>query len=139
ECWTHGRALLGSCTTTGSINFIVTLAKLRSPGMSLDRMPLAVWNILVTAIAMIFAIPSLAVAAGLLELDRVASTRFFDPAAGGSPLLWQHLFWIFGHPDVYIIFMPAVGMVSSIVPVFARRPIVGYMALAVASVTTIVI
>ena len=139
DFWTLGLVFLGISTTAGAINFIVTIAKLRAPGMSIDRMPLFVWNILVTAIAMLFAIPSLTVAAALLELDRVAGTRFFDPAAGGSPLLWQHLFWIFGHPDVYIIFMPAVGMVSSIVPVFARRPIVGYTALAVSSVTTIVI
>src|SRR5207237_9754680 len=125
--------------TDGAHSFIFMISTLRAPVMPRRRMPLLVSNILVTAIAMLFAIPSLTVAAALLELDPVAVTRFFDPAAGGSPLLWQHLFWIFGHPDVYIIFMPAVGMVSWIVPVFARRPIVGYMALAVSSVTTIVI
>jgi cytochrome c oxidase subunit I+III len=139
DYWALGLIFLGIATTAGGINFIVTIAKLRAPGMSVDRMPLFVWNILVTAVAMVFAIPSLTVAAALLELDRYIGTRFYDPAAGGNPLLWQHLFWIFGHPDVYIIFMPAVGMVSSIVPVFVRRPIVGYPALVLASVLTIVI
>ncbi|HEV8228936.1 MAG TPA: cytochrome c oxidase subunit I [Candidatus Limnocylindria bacterium] len=139
DFWTLGLVFLGIATTAGAINFIVTIAKLRAPGMSIDRMPLFVWNILVTAIAMLFAIPSLTVAAALLELDRYIGTHFYDGAAGGDPLLWQHLFWIFGHPDVYIIFMPAVGMVSSIVPVFARRTMVGYTALVVASIATIVI
>ena len=108
DFWSLGLIFLGIATTAGGINFIVTIAKLRAPGMSVDRMPLFVWNILVTAIAMVFAIPSLTVGAALLELDRYIGTHFFDPASGGNPLLWQHLFWIFGHPDVYIIFMPAV-------------------------------
>ena len=139
DFWSLGLIFLGIATTVGGINFIVTIAKLRAPGMSVDRMPLFVWNILVTAIAMVFAIPSLTVAAALLELDRYIGTHFYDPAGGGNPLLWQHLFWIFGHPDVYIIFMPAAGMVSSILPVFVRRPIVGYPALVLASVLTIAI
>ena len=124
DFWALGLIFLGISTTAGAINFIVTIFKLRAPGMSLNRMPLFVWAILVTSFAIIFAIPPLTAANFLLELHRSFGSHFFDAAAGGNPLLWQHLFWVFGHPDVYIIFLPAVGIVSTILPVLSRRPIV---------------
>lgn len=134
-----GIFLLGIGTTAGAINFIVSIFKMRAPGMSLNRIPLFIWAILATSFAVVFAYPPLNVANLLLELDRKAGTHFFDPAAGGEPLLWQHLFWFFGHPDVYIIFLPAVGMVSSLVPTFARSRIVGYTFLALSTISIAVI
>jgi cytochrome c oxidase subunit I+III len=139
DYYTLGLVFLGLSTTVGSINFIVTIFKLRAPGMSISRMPLFVWAILATSFAVIFALPSLTTANVLLELDRRFGFHFFDPSAGGDVVLWQHLFWIFGHPDVYIIFLPAVGIVSAIVPVFSRRPIVGYVFLALATVATAIV
>jgi heme/copper-type cytochrome/quinol oxidase subunit 1 len=136
DFWTLGLIFLGISTTAGAVNFIVTIFALRAPGMSLNRMPLFVWTMLATAFAILFALPALTLDAALLFLDREFGARFFDPAANGSPLLWQHLFWVFGHPDVYIMFLPAVGIVSSIVPVFSRRPIVAYAWLALAAVAT---
>ena len=100
------------------------MARLRAPGMSLNRMPLFCWAVLATSLSIVFALPALTADCLLLELQRKWGFHFFDAAHGGDPLLWQHLFWIFGHPDVYIIFLPAVGIVSSIVPVFSQRPIV---------------
>ncbi len=109
-----------------SVVIITTVFKMRAPGMSLNRMPLFVWAEMITAFIVCFAMPAVMVGSTMLILDRLVSTHFFNQAEGGHPLLWQHLFWFFGHPEVYIIFIPATGMVSSIVPVFARRPIVGY-------------
>jgi len=131
-----GLLFLGISTTVGGVNFIVTILKLRAPGMSINRMPIFCWAILATSISIVFAIPSLSVAAGMLELQRSWGFHFFDTAGGGDPLLWQHLFWIFGHPDVYIIFLPAVGIVSSIVPVFSRRSLVAYDWVALATMAT---
>ncbi|HJU48269.1 MAG TPA: cytochrome c oxidase subunit I [Gaiellaceae bacterium] len=131
-----GLVFLGVSTTAGAINFIVTMLKLRAPGMSINRMPLFCWAVLATSFSIVFAIPSLTAAAGLLELQREFGFHFFDTGAGGDPLLWQHLFWIFGHPDVYIIFLPAVGIVSAIVPVFARRTMVAYTWVALATMAT---
>jgi cytochrome c oxidase subunit 1/cytochrome c oxidase subunit I+III len=131
-----GLILLGVSTTAGAVNFLVTTAKLRAPGMSVSRIPLFCWAMVATSLAVIFAIPSLTVACFLLELERKYGFHFFDVAAGGQPLLWQHLFWIFGHPDVYIIFLPAVGIVSSIVPPFARRPMVARTWVALATLAT---
>jgi cytochrome c oxidase subunit 1/cytochrome c oxidase subunit I+III len=102
-------------------------------------MPLYVWAILATSMALVFALPALSLANVMLELDRKFGMHFFDAGGGGDPLLWQHLFWIFGHPDVYIILLPAVGIVSSIVPVFTRRPIVGYVYVALATVVTFIL
>src|SRR6266536_1550425 len=136
DYYTLGLAFLGLSTTVGSVNFIVTIFKLRAPGMSIARMPLYVWAILATSFAVVFALPSLTVANVMLELDRKAGFNFFNVAKGGDVILWQHLFWIFGHPDVYIIFLPAVGIVSTVVPVFSRRRIVGYTVLALATMTT---
>jgi cytochrome c oxidase subunit 1/cytochrome c oxidase subunit I+III len=128
-----GLIFLGISTTAGAINFIVTIAKLRAPGMSINRIPLFCWAVLGTSFAIVFAIPALTAASGLLELDRLFGFRIFDLSGGGNPVLWQHLFWIFGHPDVYIIFLPAVGIVSTIVPTFARRPMVAYTWMALAT------
>lgn len=121
-----GLILLGVSTTAGAINFIVTIFKLRAPGMSINRMPVFVWGELAMALAIVFAQPSLTAALVLLELQRKFGFHFFDVAGGGEPELWQHLFWIFGHPWVYIIILPAFGIVSMTIPVFSRRPIVGY-------------
>ena len=123
-------------TTAGAINFIATILRLRAPGMSIDRMPLFLWSTMTTSFVIVLALPALTVALVFLELERLWGLHFFDPAGGGEPLLWQHLFWIFGHPWVYIIFLPATGMISMIVPVFSRRPIVGYRWIALATVLT---
>jgi cytochrome c oxidase subunit I+III len=119
-----GLLFLTVSSTVGATNFIVTIFKLRAPGMSLNRMPLFCWAILATAFSLIFALPALSAANIFLELERKLGLRFFDTSGGGDPLLWQHLFWIFGHPDVYIIVLPALGIVSQVIPTFARRPIV---------------
>lgn len=118
------------------VEIVATVLKFRAPGMSLGRLPLFAWAWLVTGVMIIFAFATLFGATVLLELDRAAQTCFFRPRCGGTPLLWQHLFWFFGHPDVYIMFIPATGMVSMIVPTFARRPIAGYTVIAVAIVVT---
>ena len=119
-----------------AVEIVVTVLKQRAPGMSLDRIPLFVWSMLVTAFLIILAMPSIMVASTALILDRLVGTHFFNPAEGGDVLLWQHLFWFFGHPEVYIIFIPAVGMVSTIVVSFSRRPPFGYLALVLALLTT---
>jgi cytochrome c oxidase subunit I+III len=131
-----GLILLGVSTTVGSANFIVTLFKTRAPGMSLNRLPIIVWGTVTASFANLFALPSLTVALIFLYLDRRFGTHFYDASAGGHPLLWQHLFWIFGHPWVYVIVLPAMGMVSDIIPTFARRPLVGYTFVALATVAT---
>jgi len=128
--------LLAISTTVGSINFITTLFKTRAPGMSLNRMPIIVWGTLTASIANIFALPALSAAAAMLYLDRRIGTHFYDPSAGGHPLLWQHLFWMFGHPWVYVIVLPAMGIVSDALPTFCRRPLVGYTFVAMATVMT---
>ena len=120
----------------GSINFVTTLFKTRAPGMSLNRLPIIVWGTLTASVANSVALPALSAAAIMLFLDRRYGTHFFDAAAGGHPLLWQHLFWMFGHPWVYIIVLPAMGIVSDALPTFCRRPLVGYTFVALATVTT---
>ncbi|WP_214474971.1 cytochrome c oxidase subunit I [Mesorhizobium sp. dw_380] len=110
-----------------AVEIIATVFKQRAPGMSLDRIPLYVWSVLVTAFVILFAMPAVMVSSTMLILDRLVGTKFFDPTAGGDALLWQHLFWFFGHPEVYIIFIPATGFVSAILPTFVRRPVFGYL------------
>jgi cytochrome c oxidase subunit I len=117
-----------------AVELVVTIFKMRAPGMSLDRMPIFVWSMLVQSFMVVFAMPAVMVASTLLLLDRTLGTHFFNPAEGGDPLLWQHLFWFFGHPEVYIIFLPALGMVSTVLAVAARRPVVGYVAIVLAQV-----
>lgn len=119
-----------------AIEIVVTVFKQRAPGMTLDRVPLFVWSMLVTAFLIIMAMPAIMVASTSLILDRLVGTHFFNPAQGGDVLLWQHLFWFFGHPEVYIIFLPAVGMVSTIVATFARRPVFGYLPMVIALIST---
>jgi cytochrome c oxidase subunit 1/cytochrome c oxidase subunit I+III len=131
--------LLGISTTVGAINFVVTFLRMRCPGMSVDRVPIMIWGTLTASAANIFAIPAVSLAFFLLWMDRNAGTHFFDTVAGGSALLWQHLFWMFGHPWVYAIVLPAMGMVSDGLPVFCRRPLVGYSVVALATVATMVL
>jgi cytochrome c oxidase subunit I+III len=109
-----------------AVELVVTILRQRAPGMALHRMPVFVWSSLVTAVMIIFAMPPLIVTSMFLGLDRFAGTHFFHPVLGGEPLLWQHLFWFFGHPDVYIIFVPALGIISAIIPAAVRRPLAGY-------------
>jgi cytochrome c oxidase subunit 1 len=134
DFWALAILLLGLATTTGSLNFIVTILQLRAPGMTFGRLPVFVWTILVTSFLAVFALPSLTTAGGLLLLDRQVGTHFFNVAQGGSALLWQHLFWFFGHPEVYILILPAMGMISEIIPVFSRQPIFGYKAIVLSAI-----
>jgi cytochrome c oxidase subunit I+III len=119
-----------------AVNMVATILKHRAPGMSLDRLPLFVWSMLVTSFMVIFAMPAVMVASMALASDRLIGTHFFNAAEGGDALLWQHLFWFFGHPEVYIIFLPALGMVSTVIAAFARRPVVGYLPMVLSLVTT---
>ena len=123
-------------TTAGSINFLVTIFRLRAPGMALHRMPLMLYSTTTASMLSVLALPALTTACLFLELDRSWGTRFFDVSRGGDVLLWQQMFWFFGHPWVYIIFLPATGMVSMLLPVFCRRTIVGYPYVAAATVLT---
>jgi cytochrome c oxidase subunit I+III len=135
DFWGLGIVFVGLSTTVGSVNFIVTIFKMRCPGMTLNRMPIYVWSMLVFSFMAIFAVPAVTLATGLLELDRLFGTSFFVPSLGGSVLLYQHLFWFWGHPEVYILFVPATGMISQIIPVFSRRPLSGYPWVVAALVT----
>ncbi len=126
DFWVFGLQILGIASLTGAINLIVTVINMRAPGMSLMRMPIFVWMSLVAQFLLLFAIPVITVALFLLGFDRLFATNFFNVAAGSDPLLWQHLFWMFGHPEVYILILPAMGIVSEILPVFSRKPLFGY-------------
>jgi cytochrome c oxidase subunit I len=131
-----GLTFLSVSTTVGAVNFIVTLFKTRAPGLSVNRLPIFVWGTLTTSFAILFAAPALTAACVLLYFDRRFGTHFYDPALGGSSLLWQHLFWSFGHPWVYIVVLPVMGIVSDLIPTFCRRPLVGYTLVALATVST---
>ncbi|MRG96632.1 cytochrome c oxidase subunit I [Polyangium spumosum] len=126
DMWVTMITFLEVSALVAAVELIVTIFKMRAPGMSLSRMPVFVWAILLTAFMIVFAMPTLVLASLLLALDRFAGAHFFNVAARGDPLLWQHLFWFFGHPDVYIMLLPALGIVSTIVPTAARRPLAGY-------------
>ena len=134
-----GIILLGISSTGGAINFIVTILKMRAPGMSLNRVPIFVWGELAMAISIVFALPTLTLAVTMLELDRKFGFHFFQPGGGGDPVLWQHLFWFFGHPEVYIVVLPAFGIASAIIPTMARRPMVGYTYIVLAEMATALI
>jgi cytochrome c oxidase subunit I+III len=126
DFWGLGVIFVGISSTAGAVNFIVTTFKMRAPGMTLNRMPMFVWALLGMAFMIVFAFPAVTLSASMLEADRLFHTAFFLPSLGGNVLLYQHLFWFWGHPEVYILFLPATGMISMIIPVFSRRPLAGY-------------
>ena len=126
DFWIIGLQILGIASLAGAFNFIVTIFNMRAPGMSLFRMPVFVWMTLITSFLLILAMPIITVALFQLFFDRAFDANFFNVAAGGSPLLWQHMFWLFGHPEVYILVLPAMGIVSEVLPTFSRKPLFGY-------------
>lgn len=126
DLWVFGLQILGIGSVIASINFIVTILNMRAPGMTLMRMPVFAWTTLVTSFLIIMAFPAITVALGLVMFDRLYGTNFFEVAGGGDVIYYQHLFWIFGHPEVYIVILPAMGMISEILPTFSRKPLFGY-------------
>jgi cytochrome c oxidase subunit 1/cytochrome c oxidase subunit I+III len=134
-----GLIFLGVSTTVGAANFVVSLLRTRAPGMSINRMPILVWGTLTASVGNLLAVPAVSLACVLLFLDRQFGTHFFDVEQHGQPLLWQHLFWMFGHPWVYAIVLPALGIVSDALPTFCRRPLVGYTPVALATVATMIV
>ncbi len=128
-----GLVVLGFSSIFGAINFLVTIFKMRAPGMGLLRMPMFCWTSLVTSILLLFSLPVVAAGLIMIFIDRNYGGGFFDPAMGGSPVLWQHIFWFFGHPEVYILILPAFGVISEIIPVFSRKPLFGYKAFVLAT------
>ena len=134
DYWLIALLVLGIGSVSSAINLIVTIIMCRAPGMSLQRVPLFVWMMFITSILIILAIPALNSALVLLLIDRTLGSAFFDASRGGNSLLWQHYFWIFGHPEVYILALPAFGMISEVIPVFSRKPIYGYEFVAASTV-----
>ena len=126
DFWALGLQIAGIASLTGAINLIITVLNMRAPGMSLMKMPIFTWMITVVQFLLLFAVPVITVALFLLSFQRNFGARFFDVAAGADPLLWQHLFWIFGHPEVYILILPSFGIISEVLPVFSRKPLFGY-------------
>src|SRR5688500_13188071 len=126
DFWVLGLQILGVSSLAAAFNFITTIINMRAPGMNLMRMPMFTWNAFVVQFLLILAFPVITVALVFLQFDRFFGTNFYTIAAGADPLLWQHLFWIFGHPEVYILILPAFGLVSEIIPTFSRKPILDY-------------
>src|SRR6187551_1352301 len=133
DLWILGIHLTGVASILGSINFIVTIHNMRAPGMTWMRIPLFTWAIEAYSVLLILVLPTIAAAATLLLLDRQTGTSFYAPENGG-PILWQHMFWFFGHPEVYIMVLPAMGIISEVIPVFSRKPIFGYKAVAFSTI-----
>jgi cytochrome c oxidase subunit 1 len=134
DAWIYLIHLTGLSSLLGAINFYATIANMRARGMSWGRLPLFVWSILTYSVLLIFALPVIAAGVTMLLTERHFGTHFFDPAQGGSVLLWEHLFWFFGHPEVYIMVLPGFGIISEIFPVFSRKPIFGYKAIAASTI-----
>ncbi len=128
DLWIVALVLIGASSILSSINFLATIFKLRAPGMTLLRMPIFVWTILTTNLLIMLATPVFTAGVVMLFIDRNYGGSFFDPASGGNPILWQNLFWFFGHPEVYILILPAMGVISEVLPVFSRKPLFGYKA-----------
>jgi len=128
--WIISLLILGVSSLMGSINYITTIVNMRAPGMSYFRMPLIIWSLFITAVLLLLALPVLTAALAMLLFDRALGTSFFLPEGGGEPLLWQHLFWFFGHPEVYVLVLPAMGATSDILSTFSRKPVFGYHAMA---------
>ncbi len=126
DFWVLGLSILGVSSIMGGVNFITTIVNLRAPGMKLMRMPLLTWMTLVTSFIIVTALPVIAVALILLLFDRFFGANFYVPTAGGDPVLWQHLFWLFGHPEVYLLILPSFGIISDVIPTFSRKPLFGY-------------
>ena len=126
DFWALGIQALGVASIMGGVNFVTTIINLRAPGMRLMRMPMFTWMAFITSFVIITALPVLAVALFFITFDRFWGTKFFEVAAGGDPILWQHLFWLFGHPEVYILILPAFGILSEVIPTFSRKPLFGY-------------
>ncbi len=139
DFYTLGLIFLGVSSTVGAVNFIGTFFNVRAPGMSINRVPIIVWGTLTASFSIVFFMPALSVACVQLWMDRNVGTHWFDPANGGHPMLWQHLFWMFGHPWVYIIVLPAMGLASDLIPAFARRPLAGYTFVAMATLATAIV
>ena len=132
--WCISLILLGISSLMGSINYITTIVNMRAPGMTWFRLPLVIWTLFVVAVLLLLALPVLTSALAMLLFDRMAGTHFFLPTGGGEPLLWQHLFWFFGHPEVYVLILPAMGIASDVLSTFSRKPIFGYRSMVYAIV-----
>jgi cytochrome c oxidase subunit 1 len=128
DLWIMGLVLIGTSSILGSVNFLVTIFKMRAPGMTMFRMPILVWTVLVTSVLVLMATPVFTSALIMLFIDRNYGGHFFDPASGGNAILWQNVFWFYSHPAVYVMVLPAMGMISEILPVFSRKPLFGYKA-----------
>ena len=138
DIYALGMILFGISSTAGASNFVVTFLRARAPGMSINRVPILAWGTLTSSFGILFSVPAVSLAFFMLWTDRQFGTHFFNPTGDGQPLLWQHLFWIFAHPWVYVVVLPAMGIVSDALPIFCRRPLVGYTVVVLATVATMI-
>ncbi len=134
DVWVLGLQILGASSLVASFNFVTTIINMRAPGMSMMRMPLFTWNAFVVQFLILLSFPVITIALVFLQMDRFFGTGFYTISAGGDPLLWQHLFWIFGHPEVYILILPAFGLISEVIPTFSRKPVFGYPVMVYATI-----